>query len=104
MVTYKLYNRYDLANTEMTKLPNLDSFWKKDLETSSRFKREVIDGIAYNVATIKKTVLTPQKDGTLLIDPIEIKCSIRTNNRSNDPFASFLTHTVFKKNLSAQSL
>ena len=89
LVTYKLYNRYDLANTEMTKLPNLDSFWKKDLETSSRFKREVIDGIAYNVATIKKTVLTPQKDGTLLIDPIEIKCSIRTNNRSNDPFASF---------------
>ena len=89
LVTYKLYNRYDLANTEMTKLPNLDSFWKKDLETSSRFKREVIDGVAYNVATIKKTVLTPQKDGTLLIDPIEIKCSIRTNNRSNDPFASF---------------
>ncbi len=89
LVTYKLYNRYDLANTEMTKLPNLDSFWKKDLETSSRFKREVIDGVAYNVATLKKIVLTPQKDGTLLIDPIEIKCSIRTNNRSNDPFASF---------------
>ena len=89
LVTYKLYNRYDLANTEMTKLPNLDSFWKKDLETSSRFKREVIEGVAYNVATLKKIVLTPQKDGTLLIDPIEIKCSIRTNNRSNDPFASF---------------
>ena len=89
LVTYKLYNRYDLANTEMIKLPNLDSFWKKDLETSSRFKREVIEGIAYNVATLKKIVLTPQKDGTLLIDPIEIKCSIRTNNRSNDPFASF---------------
>lgn len=89
LVTYKLYNRYDLANTEMTKLPNLDSFWKKDLETSSRFKREVIDGVAYNVATLKKIVLTPQRDGNLLIDPIEIKCSIRTNNRSNDPFASF---------------
>lgn len=89
LVTYKLFNRYDLANTEMTKLPNLDSFWKKDLETSSRFKREVVNGVAYNVATIKKMVLTPQKDGTLLIDPIEIKCSIRTNNRNNDPFASF---------------
>ncbi|MBH07893.1 MAG: hypothetical protein CMP71_02210 [Flavobacteriales bacterium] len=89
LVTYKLFNRYDLANTEMTKLPNLDSFWKKDLETSSRFKREVVNGVAYNVATIKKMVLTPQKDGTLLIDPIEIKCSIRTNNRNNDPFTSF---------------
>ncbi|RPG53128.1 MAG: protein BatD [Flavobacteriales bacterium TMED84] len=89
LVTYKLFNRYDLANTEITKLPNLDSFWKKDLETSSRFKREVINGVAYNVATIKKIVLTPQKDGTLLIDPIEIKCSIRTNNGNNDPFASF---------------
>ena len=92
LVTYKLLTRIELQNTELTSLPSLNGFWAKDLETSSRFKREIIDGIAYNVATIKKTVLTAQKLGKLLIDPMELKCSIRIQNstRNNrDPFANF---------------
>lgn len=77
LVTYKLLTRLDLHNTELSSLPALNGFWAKDLETSSRFKRDVIDGIAYNVATIKKSVLTAQKSGKLSIDPMELKCSIR---------------------------
>ena len=91
IVTYKLHTRLDLENTEVSAIPNLNGFWKKDLETSSRFKREVVNGIAYNTATIKKAVLTPQKSGELIIDPMEVKCSIRTQNKQNrrDPFANF---------------
>ena len=91
MVTYKLYTRVDLQNTEISSLPALNGFWAKDLESSSRFKRDILDGVAYNVATIKKTVLTAQKSGKLEIDPITLKCSIRIQNtRSNrDPFANF---------------
>ena len=91
LVTYKLFTRYDLQNTELSTLPSLNGFWAKDLETSSRFKRNVIDGIAYNIATIKKSVLTAQKSGKLVIDPMEIKCSIRVQNKRNnsDPFANF---------------
>ena len=54
LVIYKLFTRYDLHNTELSLLPALNGFWAKDLEASTRFKRDVIDGIAYNVATIKK--------------------------------------------------
>ena len=88
LVTYKLFTRIDLQNTELSSLPALNGFWAKDLETSSRFKRDVIDGIAYNVATIKKSVLTAQKSGELVIDPMEIKCSIRIQKQRNnrDPF------------------
>ncbi len=36
-------------------------------------------------------MLTPQKSGELIIDPMEVKCSIRTQNQQNrrDPFANF---------------
>ena len=91
LVTYKLFTRFDLQNTELSSLPALNGFWAKDLEASSRFKRDVIDGIAYNVATIKKSVLTAQKSGELVIDPMELKCSIRIQKKRNnrDPFANF---------------
>ena len=91
LVTYKLFTRINLQNTEVSSLPSLNGFWAKDLETSSRFKREIIDGVPYNVATIKKSVLTAQKAGKLKIDPIELRCSVRIENTRNnrDPFATF---------------
>lgn len=91
LVTYKLYTRVDLQNTEISSVPALNGFWAKDLESSSRFKRDILDGVAYNVATIKKVVLTAQKSGELEIDPIKLKCSIRIQDtrRNRDPFANF---------------
>ena len=87
LVTYKLLTRLDLHNTELSLLPALNGFWTKDLETSSRFKRDVIDGVTYNVASIKKSVLTAQKSGKLSIDPMELKCSIRKkSNKRNRGF------------------
>ena len=67
IVSYKLYTRVDLENTEISSIPNLNGFWKKDLEASSRFKREIIDGVAYNTATIKKAVLLLKKLETYLL-------------------------------------
>ena len=91
LVSYKLFTRIDLHNTNISSLPALNGFWVKDLETSSRFKREVIDGIPYNVVTVKKSVLTAQKSGELFIDPMKLKCSIRLQTKRNnrDPFANF---------------
>jgi len=90
LISYKLFTRVELHKTELSSLPALNGFWAKDLEASSRFKRDVIDGIAYNVATIKKSVLTAQKSGELIIDPMELKCSIRIQKNNNrDPFANF---------------
>ena len=91
LVVFKLFTRLDLENTELSSLPSLNGFWAKDLKTSSQFKREIVDGVPYNAAIIKKTVLTAQKLGELIIDPIELKCNIRiqTNRNNRDPFANF---------------
>jgi hypothetical protein len=91
LVTYTLFTRIDLQNTEVSSLPKLNGFWTKDLKASSQFNRDIIDGVPYNYAIIKKTVLTAQKSGKLKIDPIELKCNILLNNTRNnrDPFANF---------------
>ncbi len=95
---YKLYTRLDLLNTEFKKIPVFNGFWTEELEVSSNFKRENINGIIYNVATIKKVVLTGQKIGVLSIDPMEIKCSYRIQKKTNsrDPFASFFNSYTSK--------
>ena len=84
LVSYKLFTRIDLQNTELSSMPALNGFWAKDLKASSQFKRDVVDGVAYNVATIKKSVLTAQKSGELSIDRMELKCSIRIQNKRNN--------------------
>jgi hypothetical protein len=107
IVTYKLHTRLDLENTELSSLPNLNGFWKKDLETSSRFKREVINGVPYNTAVIKKSVLTAQKSGELIIDPMQVSCSIRIANQNNrrDPFANFFnSYNTREEIISSKSL
>ena len=107
IVSYKLHTRLELENTELSQIPNLNGFWKKDLESSSRFKREVIDGVPYNTAIIKKTVLTAQKSGKLEVDPIEVTCSIRITNQRNrrDPFANFFnSYNVREEIISSKAI
>ena len=43
LVTYRLFTRIELQNTEISLLPALNGFWAKDLKSSSQFKRELID-------------------------------------------------------------
>ena len=101
LVTYKLFTRFELQNPEIASLPSLNGFWTKDLKVSSQFKRDVIDGIAYNVAVIKKSVLTAQKSGKLSIDPLQLKCNIVIQNTNNnrDPFANFGRHYSLQEEL-----
>jgi hypothetical protein len=77
--TYKIYTRVSIINTSVNKMPSLTGFWSQDLDNKnlSQVHTEVIDGIAYNVAELKKTILFPQRTGTLEIDPLALDCIIR---------------------------
>jgi len=57
LVTYKLFTRVDLASTDLKNNPALNGFWTEDIKVNNKFRREIIDGIPYNVATIKKRYL-----------------------------------------------
>jgi len=93
-VTYKLYTNVSILNYSINKAPALTGFWNQDIEVPQppQLTREVVDGIAYNTAIIKKQVLFPQQSGTLTLDPIELECIARIkvkSQRGNDPFGMF---------------
>ena len=72
VVSYKLYSKINLANIDITALPELNGFWKEDVETSSRPSVKAIDGINYNVWEISRMIVTPQRSGVLKL----IRCKL----------------------------
>lgn len=87
VVSYKLYSQINLADINILKLPELNGFWKEEVETSSRPKVETIDGIKYNVWEIKRMIVTPQRSGILEVDPMGAKVLVQIRKqRQRDPF------------------
>ncbi len=80
VATYTLYNRY--AALELTKfeLPKLSGFWSEEIEVPDNgWSEQVVNGIGYRVAVLKKQLLFPQRGGKLRIEPLELTCIV---NRS----------------------
>jgi hypothetical protein len=99
-VTYKLFTRVNLVNFNPTKMPELNGFWNQEVSRPQQIqlKREVIDGVEYNTAEIKKMVLFPQHSGTLLLDPMEAESVVRLQakrRQSQDPFDQFFNDPFF---------
>lgn len=69
---YKLYTRVPIQ-VSLTKLPDLNNFWTQDFDIPSppQPKREVLNGIEYQVFTIRKSALFPTKSGELTLDAVE---------------------------------
>ena len=109
LVTYKLFTRVDLASTDLKNNPALNGFWTEDIKVNNKFRREIIDGIPYNVATIKKALLTAQKSGKLKVDPMEIRTQVRVQNKNNrrdpfDPFNMFSQYSTIEEVISSKPI
>lgn len=93
--TYKIYRNAQInLGLEPSKAPIFNGFWAQDFEEkNAKWEIEVVNGMQFYVATIKKVVLIPQQSGKLTLDPYEFKANVRleVNNgrRSNDPFDEF---------------
>ncbi|MEJ2544927.1 MAG: BatD family protein [Calditrichaceae bacterium] len=107
-VEYKLYFRVNIRNYERPKPPKNAGFWTEDLETPKRPRQEteVVNGIAYNVATIHKIALFPTQVGELTVDPMQIKLEVLVKNQRrrsffdsffDDPFGRTVQKTVTGK-------
>jgi hypothetical protein len=79
VAVYKLYVNPQLAlNLSPAKMPSFNGFWSQDIENKEiRYNLEVVDGVNFKVAEIKRVVLLPQQTGTLTVDPIEIEATVR---------------------------
>lgn len=75
----KVYSRNSLVQLVNYKLPEYTGFWTKDIEMPEQVvvDQEVVDGVAYQVVSLKKTLLYPQKAGKLEIDPMQVEVVVR---------------------------
>jgi hypothetical protein len=100
-VTYKLYTRLTVSGYDITKAPAFEGFWAEDIEQPRQpvVNTEVLEGIQYRVATIKRTALFPTQSGSLKIAPLEVRCAVQTQSRrrSGDPFDSFFNDPFFQR-------
>lgn len=95
VVSYKLYSKINLTDINISSIPELNGFWKEEVETKSTAKLEVIDGVRHNVWEISRFILTPQKSGKLNVDPMNINVTVQIKKQRNrrdpfgDPFGMF---------------
>lgn len=79
-VGFWLYTRGQIRDIDTLKYPDLKSFWKEELEMSTRlnFEQAVVNGIVYQRALLVSYALFPIKAGKARIDPYKAKCTVLT--------------------------
>lgn len=98
VVSYKIYTAVSVQNYGISELPNPVGFWSEefDLPKRPRLHDEMVNGIRYRVAEIKRLALFPQGPGQKTLDPLTIECEVQMprsrsrrdifDNFFNDPF------------------
>jgi len=105
VVTYKLYTRVQLVNYQLSKLPALEGFFSQEIPMSQQpqFRGEVLNGVKYNVADIKKVVLFPQRTGTLSVDPMKgeviARVQVKRKSQGRNPLEDFFNDPFFGNNV-----
>ena len=105
----KLYTRADIVGFEDFKLPTFNGFWSKETyaPTNLELNRENINGKIYNTTVIRRYMLIPQQEGTIVIEPAEAVCQvrIRAQNRSRSIFDDFFdNYQTVKKRVSTPTI
>jgi len=111
LVTYKLYFRLTVRSYNFDKIPATAGFWVEEFKLSGQppISREVINGIEYQVATLRQVALFPAQTGELNIDPLSITVDalVKQKRRSRSLFDSFFDDPfgrTVRKSLSSNSI
>lgn len=104
VLTYKLYTKVPVSQISVSRMPSYGGFWMREVadNNSLRQSSEVVNGIEYTTAEVKKVVLIPQKAGKLTVEPMGLEClaqiiTQRNTQRSNDPFDVFFNDPFFSR-------
>ncbi len=100
-VTLKLYvnknsSIFDYRILQAVQVPKYDGFYAEDIQLIDRqAQSETVNGQQYSVVIVKKTILTPQKSGTLELDPLTLDVVFGVKlkskkNKSGDPMQDLL--------------
>lgn len=75
VATYKIYSRnLPLNSLDDYEFPTQENFWAENIELPQQLvpQTEILEGKQYQVYTLKKEVLFPQKSGALPINPFSV--------------------------------
>ncbi len=102
---YKIYVHPELNIVQMAtgKVPPFSGFWAQDIDLGQNsWKSELVNGVPFKTAEIKKVVLVPQQSGRLTIEPYEMnvvaRLLIRSRHRSDDFFDRIFDDPFFGGN------
>jgi len=85
-LVYKLYVSSDIGINNWRELssPRYDNFWSQNIKIDNyKLENGFYNGKSYRFVTLKKTVLYPQKEGELIIEPysLDLTLQLPTNRR-----------------------
>lgn len=85
IATYNLYFSQDIRNPDPLEMPTYKGFWHEDYDLGDNYPVKNIrkNGKSFQVAILKKSVLIPQRSGSLDIGSmdLEVPVAIPTNQR-----------------------
>ena len=78
VVRFELCYRFNLRDVGFAEIPTFTGFWAKELFVAQRLapNQEVINGVAFNVAPLRRVALFPTSSGTHTIEPLVVSCSV----------------------------
>jgi len=95
IATVKLYAEPNLPiqGFEEVNLPAYEGFYTQDIDMPQQisFEREVYNDKIYKVGILKKTLLFPQQNGTITIEPFSLTCLIQQQVRQRSFFDDFFS-------------
>lgn len=79
IISYRLYTRLPVTNYSIEQLPAFAGVWTENITTGRqpRMSTEVIDGIRYNVAEIRRVAVFPQRAGEIRVEPMVVDMAVR---------------------------
>lgn len=93
LVSYKLYFRVNVRSFDFTKIPSNPGFWTEEFESprQPKISNEIINGVNYQVATLREVALFPTQSGELTIEPlvISVEAVVKRQRRGRSLFDNF---------------
>ena len=109
LIKYKLYFRVSVRSYNIEKIPANPGFWTEEFKLPSQppISTEIINGITYQVATLRQVALFPTRAGELTVEPmvISVDALVKKKRRSrslfddffSDPFGQTITKSLNSK-------
>ncbi|TFH01653.1 MAG: protein BatD [Calditrichales bacterium] len=111
IVAYKLYFRVSVRSYNPEKIPANPGFWTEEFQLGSQptVNTEIINGVNYQVATLRQVALFPTRSGQLTVEPmvISVDAVVKRQRRSRSLFDDFFDDPfgrTVKKSITSQAV